>query len=150
MNRMAFLCLGLALAAQPAAAQEGISAPGGLIRVLDKLTGKVADLDISRGQAANLGRLTLLLDDCRYPAENPAADAEAHLTIVDAQTQGPVFAGWMIASSPALSALDHPRYDVWVLRCDYPDAEAPPVAEQEADTGEDAPADPATDEGTGE
>jgi hypothetical protein len=23
----------------------------------------------------------------------------------------------MIASSPAISALDHPRYDVWVLRC---------------------------------
>ena len=27
------------------------------------------------------------------------------------------FAGWMIADSPALNALDHPRYDVWVLRC---------------------------------
>jgi hypothetical protein len=30
----------------------------------------------------------------------------------------PVFSGWMIASSPALSAMDHPRYDVWILRCD--------------------------------
>jgi len=32
----------------------------------------------------------------------------------------PVFKGWMIASSPALNALDHPRYDVWVLRCITP------------------------------
>ncbi|MGB0800115.1 MAG: DUF2155 domain-containing protein, partial [Planktomarina sp.] len=25
--------------------------------------------------------------------------------------------GWMVASSPALNALEHPRYDIWVLRC---------------------------------
>ncbi|MGB0439332.1 MAG: DUF2155 domain-containing protein [Paracoccaceae bacterium] len=29
----------------------------------------------------------------------------------------PVFEGWIIASSPALNAMDHARYDVWVLRC---------------------------------
>jgi hypothetical protein len=43
----------------------------------------------------------------------------------------------MVASSPALSALDHPRYDVWVLRCDYPET-APEAA------------DDATSEGAGE
>ncbi|MEZ5716636.1 MAG: DUF2155 domain-containing protein [Paracoccaceae bacterium] len=29
----------------------------------------------------------------------------------------PIFTGWMVASSPALNAMDHRRYDVWVLRC---------------------------------
>ena len=29
----------------------------------------------------------------------------------------PVFSGWMFASSPALSALEHAVYDVWVLDC---------------------------------
>ncbi len=28
-----------------------------------------------------------------------------------------VFSGWMFASSPALSALQHPVYDVWVIDC---------------------------------
>ena len=28
-----------------------------------------------------------------------------------------VVAGWMVASSPALSALEHPVYDVWVTDC---------------------------------
>ena len=28
-----------------------------------------------------------------------------------------IFNGWMFASSPALSALEHPVYDVWVLDC---------------------------------
>ncbi|MCW8843320.1 MAG: DUF2155 domain-containing protein, partial [Rhodobacteraceae bacterium] len=39
-------------------------------------------------------------------------------------SEAPLFQGWMIASSPALSALDHPRYDVWVLRCKTPVAES--------------------------
>ncbi len=28
-----------------------------------------------------------------------------------------IFSGWMFASSPALSALQHPVYDVWVIDC---------------------------------
>jgi len=28
-----------------------------------------------------------------------------------------VFSGWMFSSSPAVSALDHPVFDIWVLRC---------------------------------
>ena len=31
-----------------------------------------------------------------------------------------VFSGWMLASKPAVSALDHGVYDVWVLDCDVP------------------------------
>ena len=29
----------------------------------------------------------------------------------------PLFSGWMFASSPALNALEHPVYDVWVIDC---------------------------------
>ena len=28
-----------------------------------------------------------------------------------------IFRGWMFASSPAVNALEHPLYDVWVVRC---------------------------------
>ena len=34
-----------------------------------------------------------------------------------AQTVPPLFSGWMFASSPALNALEHPVYDVWVIDC---------------------------------
>lgn len=118
------------IAPAPAAAQT-TSAEAGVLRWLDKLTGESADLELSRGQTATWGRLTVLLDDCRYPADNPASDAFAHLTIRDSSSDSTVFSGWMIASSPALSALDHPRYDVWVLACVYPEA---PVAETGEDT----------------
>ncbi|MDZ7909794.1 MAG: DUF2155 domain-containing protein [Gemmobacter sp.] len=65
--------------------------------------------------------MTIQLDECRYPTANPSSDAFAHLTISEEKRETPVFSGWMMASSPAISALEHPRYDVWVLRCVTPD-----------------------------
>jgi hypothetical protein len=98
-------------------AQEAVSAPGGVVRWLDKVSGATGDMELARGQSAVAGRLTIQLDDCRYPADDVPTIAYAHLTILDRLASDPVFSGWMIADSPALSALDHSRYDVWVLRC---------------------------------
>lgn len=111
------VALVLALSAGMAGAQSLREAPGAELRWLDKVSGETADVELSRGQSAVWGRLTIQLDGCRYPEDNPAGEAYAHLTIRDSLVQDPVFAGWMVASSPALSALDHARYDVWVLRC---------------------------------
>jgi hypothetical protein len=121
------LTLGLVLWASAANAQGAADAPGARLRLLDKLTGQVTDMTLENGQAQTVGRLTVQVDDCRYPADNPTADASAHLTIRDTSQPEPMFKGWMVASSPALSALDHPRYDVWVLRCDVPDRVLPDV-----------------------
>lgn len=115
------LVLALAVLATPAAAQRMTTAPAGILRWLDKTTGETADIELGRGQAAVSGRLTIQLDECRYPSDNPASDGFAHLTIMEQGAQQPVFSGWMIASSPALSALEHPRYDVWLLRCVTPE-----------------------------
>ena len=126
--------------ALPAAAQEAADpgallgfteAQGGSLRFLDKLTSDTGDVTLSRGQAAKFGRLVVRLDDCRYPTENPASDAAAHLTIIEEVTEAQLFSGWMLASSPALSALDHPRYDVWVLACILPEAPAEEAVPEE-------------------
>jgi hypothetical protein len=121
-----WLVIGLVLAA-PVAAQDYADSDGATLRFLDKLTSETGDVTLSRGQAAQFGRLLVRLDSCRYPAGNPASDASAHLTILDDSTQTELFAGWMVASSPALSALDHPRYDVWVLSCILPEVATEPV-----------------------
>lgn len=107
----------LAAALSAATAQEVRSADGVVLRGLDRLSGERTDLTIAKGETARLGRLAITLSDCRYPADNPAGDAFAFLTIDDAQSGAPLFSGWMIASSPALNALEHMRYDVWVMRC---------------------------------
>lgn len=138
--------LAVALLAGSAVAQDVKDAPGARLRLLDKETGATQDLELANGQSTTVGRLTVLMDSCRYYPENPADEAFAHLTILDSAKPDPVFEGWMTASSPALSALDHPRYDVWVLRCDVPDVALPEVADP---APEDAPeTDPAATEGS--
>jgi hypothetical protein len=114
----------LALMAGPVLAQGYSPSEGASLRFLDKLTSETGDVTLGLGQVAQFGRLMVRLDECRYPTDNPASDSEAHLTVVEAATQRPLFMGWMLASSPALSALDHPRYDVWVLSCVLPEAPA--------------------------
>ena len=98
-------------------------ADGGVLRALDMMTGRLEDLNMKNGETVEFGRLTITLRECRYPIDNPSGDAFAYLTIRDKRDSEPKFKGWMIASSPALSAMDHPRYDVWVLRCNIPAAE---------------------------
>ena len=107
----------LALLASPVAAQDVASAPGAMLRAIDKVSGNVNDLEIAAGETRQFGRLTVTLSDCRYPVDDPSSNAFALLTIFDTTIDKVVFDGWMVAASPALSALDHARYDVWVLRC---------------------------------
>lgn len=113
------LALGLAtLGPVPAApAQEVLNGRGAVVRGLDKVSGETRDLELFPGVPQSLWRLTILLSECRYPADDPASNAYAHLTVRDALMERPAFDGWMIADSPALSAMDHARYDVWLIRC---------------------------------
>lgn len=108
------LLLGTSFAAAQGVTQSG---SGVSVRTLDKLTGKVRDFDIADRQSETVGRIMITANECRYPQGNPAGDAYASLTINEIGKDTPVFQGWMIASSPALNAMDHQRYDVWVLRC---------------------------------
>ncbi|MCC7321581.1 MAG: DUF2155 domain-containing protein [Rubellimicrobium sp.] len=118
----ATLALGLAalLIAPPSLAQQQVSeGTGAVLRGLDKISGVLSDLEIASGDSRVYGKLLVSVEDCRFPSGNPAGNAFAHVTIRDTiPADKPVlFAGWMVAGSPALNALDHPRYDVWVLRC---------------------------------
>jgi hypothetical protein len=102
--------------AQVEAARTDVGA-GAVLRTLDKVSGKVIDVEMAAGQTMAYGPLQVTLYECRYPEGNASVDAFGLLQIVDAQEVEELFAGWMVASSPALNALEHRRYDVWLLRC---------------------------------
>lgn len=111
----------LCLAATGAVAQQTVaSGPGAMLRGLDKVNGQTVDIEMQNGQTEAIFGLDVALADCRYPAENPTGDAFAYLTIWEKDKSDQLFDGWMIATSPALNALDHSRYDVWVIRCITP------------------------------
>jgi hypothetical protein len=109
--------LWVAPVAETAVAEEVDVAKGAVLRVLDKLTGDVSEIKVMNGDVAKVGHIMIALGECRYPPSNPTGEAYAFLAIGDNTSPDPVFTGWMIASSPGLNALDHRRYDVWVMRC---------------------------------
>jgi hypothetical protein len=89
-----------------------------MLRGLDKSSGRTETFAVAVGSTAPFGRLEITVNACRTPPEGESEDALAHLTVTDRKGgAGAVFSGWMFASAPALSALDHPRYDVWTIAC---------------------------------
>ena len=113
MRLTAVLCL----LAGGVAAESVTVGTGAVLRGLDKVSGKSIDIEMANGTTTEYGRLVISLGECRYPLGNASGNAWAFLTIRDKGATDNVFSGWMVASAPALSALDHSRYDVWVTRC---------------------------------
>ena len=111
------LSLVFALIAAPLAAQQATTGDGGTLRILDKITGEVQDLEFSNGQTRQVGLLSITMSECRYPSGNRSGDAYMLLNIYYNNQPDPAFRGWMIASAPALNPMDNQRYDVWALRC---------------------------------
>ncbi len=98
-------------------AQDVAIGKGAMLRGLDKTNAEVRDLEVANGGEVFFGTLSIRMTECRYPEGDQAADAYAYLVIRDIPREKTMFSGWMIASSPALNALEHPRYDVWILNC---------------------------------
>ncbi len=97
---------------------RSVPQPYAVLRGLDKISGRVTDIKVDVGVPAEYERLTITVGDCRTPPEDEAPDAFVFMKIADGKLDGAeVFSGWMFASSPALSAMDHQRYDIWVLNC---------------------------------
>ncbi len=111
------LALGALIAPAASAQQPAERGDSAVLRGLDKVNGHNMDVEIPVGGTAEVFGLIVTLSECRYPVANPTGDAFAYLTVRDPLNGEVFFEGWMIASSPALSALDHSRYDVWVMRC---------------------------------
>ena len=118
MKRLAFFLVVTFASGCPAIGEVlTAQADGALLRTLDKVSGEVVDQIILKNSNIRVGNLEVTVNECRYPVDNPVGDAFARMTIQSEKFVTPVFQGWMVASSPALSSLDHARYDVWVLRC---------------------------------
>ncbi len=116
-------------AAQAPPAETEAERLGKTVRLngLDKITGRIMGVDAPADQPVMFGSLQITARAChKRPPEEPP-ETSAYLEIADfrqassrnvAQVNGrPMFSGWMFASSPALSALEHPIYDVWVIDC---------------------------------
>lgn len=113
---------GLLAASGPAGAESWLPAEQAKMQTLDKITARIASVEVRVGQPVRLGTLEIWLDDCRYrPPEEPPEHA-AFLRIYDKGYAGQaqaeqIFSGWMFASRPAISAMEHAVYDVTLIAC---------------------------------
>ena len=118
-SRFALLALALAAVAPPVPVAAD-TYPFVVLRTLDKVTARVSTIYAPVGGTIHFGALDITVDVCdKRPPEEPPESA-AFLEIVEKrpeQTPTGVFQGWMFASSPGLSPLQHPVYDLWVLDC---------------------------------
>jgi hypothetical protein len=119
-----FAFLALLLVAAPAAAvvptQEE---PIAVLRALDKDTARVEELEVPVNQPLKFGTLLITARTCRVTPPEETPEAAAFLDIGEfhpGEDEVPVFHGWMFASSPALSAMAHPVYDIWLIGCKSP------------------------------
>lgn len=96
---------------------------------LDKVTARTRRFYAPVGEATKFGTLAITVGDCLVNAPDAPPESVAYLIIVDhkpGQAEEKLFAGWMFASTPSLSTLDHGVYDVRVLACTMAQGSAPP------------------------
>ena len=97
--------------------------PIAVLQGLDKITARVSTFTVNMEEPSRYGTLNIVVRACRRRPPTEAPESAAFLEIEDQNPGDPpisLFNGWMFASSPALNALEHPVYDVWVLDCKSP------------------------------
>lgn len=91
-----------------------------VIRVLDKITQRLREYELDMDQSVRFGIIDVRVRTCiaTPPYERPENSAFVQ---IDETRQGRasqrIFSGWMFSSTPSLNPLQHPIYDVWVIKC---------------------------------
>jgi len=110
------------------AVAENLKGNAVVLRTLDKVTATTKDYTVKVGDELQYGSLTVAVKHCEKKPPEDVPETYAFLQIDDLKRDGKgddgqdvrVFSGWMLASNPAISALDHGVYDIWVIDCKVP------------------------------
>jgi hypothetical protein len=98
-----------------------------ILQGLDKVTARVSTVRAPLDEPTQFGTLEVVARTCRETPPTEPPESAAFLEIRELPPASDVdgtpvelFSGWMFASSPAASALEHPVYDIWVIDCAAP------------------------------
>ena len=128
MRLFRLIALGLALSASPALA-ETISNPIASFSGLDKITGRITNFDVYIDETVQFGALQITPRVCytRPPTETQRTSVFIEVDQISLKGGSQrIFTGWMFADSPALNAIDHPVYDIWLVDCKQTSDTPPP------------------------
>nr|WP_284366302.1 DUF2155 domain-containing protein [Maritalea porphyrae] len=109
-----------ALSFAPSARAETVANPVVVFAGLDKITGRIINFDVYIDETVQFGALQITPKACYT---RPANETQRTTVFVEVdqvslkQTLSRIFTGWMFADSPALNAIDHAVYDIWLVDC---------------------------------
>lgn len=92
---------------------------------LDKVTARISKLEVPLNETVRFGSLKVTPRVCytRPPTERPKTTSLVEVSEVQLNgEESQIFSGWMFAESPALNAVQHPVFDVWLTDCSGPPA----------------------------
>lgn len=90
------------------------------LRGLDKMTGRATDIVAPIGKPVHFATLSILVRTCYSTPPTEPPETTAFLEITDKRPDEKtkkIFSGWMFASTPSINGMEHPLYDVWVIKC---------------------------------
>ncbi len=102
------------------ASAENLSMNTAQMQALDKITGRVSIIEVPVGGEVRFGTFSVVVRSCQKTAEGEVPEDFAFVDVTDKnfdEDEYNIFKGWMMSSSPAINAVEHPIYDVWLLKC---------------------------------
>ncbi|MGH8818491.1 MAG: DUF2155 domain-containing protein [Achromobacter pestifer] len=111
--------LGLLGVGSPVLAQP-VANPVATLAGLDKITGRITRFDVYIDETVLFGALEITPRACYNRPATETQRVSAFLEVDQRSLTGVskrIFTGWMFADSPALNAIDHAIYDVWLIEC---------------------------------
>lgn len=118
LSLISTLVAGLTLST-PALSEE-IETNAALMQAMDKVTGRVNKITVPVNSKISFGDFSLVLRSCK---KRPAEETPENFAFIDVTDKSfgtdeyNIFRGWVLSSTPGISAIEHPIYDVWLLEC---------------------------------
>ena len=106
----------------PAANAQGVRIENkvAVFSALDKVTARISKIEVPLNETVKFGSLKVTPRVCysRPATERPKTTSFVEVKEVQLDgTEQKLFSGWMFAESPALNAVEHPVFDVWLSDC---------------------------------
>ena len=121
--------LAATLAVTPAHAERAQN-PVAEFSGIDKITGRIITFDVYIDETVLFGALEITPRACyNRPANETLQRTSAFIEVDQRSLSGTtqrIFTGWVFADSPALNAIDHAVYDVWLVECKTSSSVPPP------------------------
>lgn len=111
---------------------QPIANPVAVFAGLDKITARITQFDVYIDETVLFGALEITPRACYNRPPNETLQRTSAFIEVDQRslsgTTQRIFTGWVFADSPALNAVDHAVYDVWLVECKTSSNVPPPEA----------------------